>query len=186
MKLILASESPGRKLVLEKEGFVFDVVPSSFKEEPFRHLSPKEMTLALSQGKARSVAMLHTDAIIIGADTVGVFENEIMGKPHTEENSIYMLKKLSNSVHSMLTGLTVINTKNKKEIVKSVETKIWFREIPHEEIIEYVKTGEGLKRAGAYAFQHNGYKFVYKIEGSISNIIGMPLEVLKEVLEEIK
>jgi septum formation protein len=184
MKLILASESPGRKQVLIDEGFVFDVVPSNFDEENLRHLSPLEMTLALSLGKARSVAALHPDATIIGADTVAVFENEIMGKPHTEENSHRMLSKLSKNVHSMLTGLTVIH--GGKEINRSVETKIWFREIPMEEIIEYAKTGEALKKAGGYAYQLNGHKFVEKTEGSVSNIIGMPVEELRMILNELE
>ncbi len=184
MKLILASESPGRKQALLDAGFIFDVVPSNFDEESARHLSPKEMTLVLSQGKARSVAALHPNAIVIGADTVAVHKDQVLGKPHTHENSHKMLGMLSGDVHSMLTGLTVI--KGGKEITRSVETLIWFREIPKEEIIEYTKTEEALKKAGAYAYQLNGHKFVEKIEGSASNIIGMPIEALKEIFSELK
>ena len=184
MRIILASESPGRKQALQEAGFVFEVVPSNFNEDIGLNLSPKELTIYLSQGKARSVAAKYQDAVIIGADTVAVFENKILGKPHTEENAIRMLSTLSGNVHSMITGLTVIDTHNKKEVTRSVETKIWFRHIPLEEIIEYSKTGEALKKAGGYAYQLNGHKFVERIEGSESNIIGLPLEELKKLLED--
>lgn len=183
MKLILASTSPGRKKVLEEAGFVFDVVSSDFEEDMTLPLNPRDLTLHLSQGKARAVAEKYDDAIIIGADTVGVYGDSVLGKPHTQEKSHEMLSMLSGDVHSMVTGLTVIDTKNQKEVTKSVETKIWFRHIPMDEIIEYTKTGEALKKAGAYAYQLEGRKFVEKVEGSESNIIGLPIEELEEILE---
>lgn len=185
MKLILASESPGRKKVLEDAGFTFEVIPSNFEEDMTMPLSPAELTLYLSQGKARSVAVNQKDSIVIGADTVGVFDNTVLGKPHTAENSHRMLKMLSGNIHSMITGLTVIDTRTGKEICKSIETKIWFREIPMEEIVEYTASGEALKKAGAYAYQAGGRKFVDRIEGSESNIIGLPMESLREVLNEL-
>ena len=185
MKLILASESPGRKQALLDAGYVFEVIPSNYEEDMTMKLTPTELVKVLSQGKARSVAALHPNAIIIGADTIALFEGVVMGKPHTEENSIKMLQMLSGKTHSMVTGLTVINTATGKEIAISVETKVRFRKLPQEEIEEYTRMGEALKKAGAYAYQLNGYKFVENTEGSISNISGLPMEKLKEVLGEI-
>jgi septum formation protein len=185
-KIILASTSPGRKKALEDAGLVFDIVPSDFEEDMTLPLSPQELTIHLAQGKARAVAQHYADAIIIGADTVGVFENKVLGKPHTEDKSHEMLRMLSWNVHSMITGLVIIDTQSQKEVVRSVESKIWFRHIPHEEIVEYTKSGEALQKAGAYAYQLEGRKFVERTEGSESNIIGMPVEVLKEALEELR
>lgn len=187
MKLILASESPGRKKALLDAGFDFDVVASNFEEDMTLDLVPAELVIYLSRGKARNVAAqyLGQDVIIIGADSVGVFENTVLGKPHTKENGRKMLAMLSGNVHSMITGLTVINGKTKKEISRSVETKIWFKEISPETIAQYTETEEGLKKAGGYAYQANGGKFIDRIEGSESNIIGLPLEELKEILENI-
>ncbi len=185
MKIILASESPGRKNILEKAGYVFEVVPSNFEEDMTLPLSPHELTLYLSQGKARSVAEKYTDAIVIGADTIGVFKGEILGKPYTPEKSNEMLSMLSGAVHTMLTGLTIIDTQNKKEITRSVETKVRFRKLPMEEIIAYTNSGEGLNKSAGYASQLNGKKFIEEIEGSVTNITGLPIEDVMEIFKEM-
>ena len=182
MNLILASESPGRKKVLENAGFVFKVEPSDFIEDMTLPMKPHELVMYLSVGKARVVAARHHDAIIIGADSVAVFEDQVLGKPHTPENNHKMLSMLSGKVHSIITGLTVINTKTQKEITQFSETKVWFRDLSNEEIKKYVDTGEALKKAGGYAYQLEGKKFVKSIEGSDTTIIGMPLELLQEIL----
>lgn len=96
-----------------------------------------------------------------------------------------MLGMLSGNVHSVVTGLTVIDARSGKEFVKSVETKIWFRDISMSEIIEYTDTGESLNKAGAYAYQLNGKKFIEKIEGCEYNIIGLPVNHLKEILSHL-
>lgn len=186
MRIILASESAGKKQVLHEAGVVFEAVTSNFNEDTVQASSPYELTMLLSQGKARSVASEYQDAIIIGADTVAASRDVILGKPHTEEKSIEMLTMLSGDVHSMITGLTVIDSRTQKEITRSAETKIWFRNIPIEEIIEYTRSGEALKKAGAYAYQLNGKKFVERVEGSHTNIIGLPFEDLKDILSEFK
>ncbi|MBA3285848.1 MAG: septum formation protein Maf [Nitrosopumilus sp.] len=186
MKIILASSSPGRKKVLEDIGLIFDVVPSDYEEDMSLQLPSHALAMHLSQGKARDVAQKfrHEDVVIIAADTFGVYENNFLGKPHTEEKAKEMLLMLQGNVHSMVTGLTIITTKDNKEVTRSAETRIWFRNIPEEEIDEYIKTGESLEKAGGYAYQGLGNKFVKKIEGSESNIIGLPIEKLKEVLKQ--
>jgi septum formation protein len=143
------------------------------------------MTLFLSQGKARSVAALYPDAIVIGADTVAVFENEVLGKPHTEENSHRMLSKLSKNVHSMVTGLTVIDTRSNKEFVRSVETKDLVSRNTNGGNNRVCEDRRSAKKSRErYAYQLNGHKFVERVEGSVSNIIGMPVEELREILQE--
>lgn len=184
-KLTLASQSPGRKEALEKAGFVFEIIPSDYEEKMDWNLSPSELVLKLSQGKARDVASKVAEGVVIGADTVGVFDGEIMGKPHTEEKDVEMLMKLSGKYHTMLTGITLIDMETKREISKVVETKVSFRNLSEEEIKDYAKSGEGLKKAGGYAYQGAGHKFVERIDGSETNIIGMPVETLTEMLKTL-
>lgn len=185
-KLILASQSPGRKKVLEDAGMMFDIVPSSYEEDMTLQLPPAELAILLSQGKARDVAKRHPDAIVIAADTFGVYQNNFLGKPHTEERAREMLEMLRGDVHSMVTGFTIIDTRSGFEVSKSVESKIWFRHIPTDEIEEYIRTGEPLNKAGAYAIQGIGNKFVEKVEGSMTNIIGLPIEEVLVILENFK
>ncbi len=185
-KIILASQSPGRKQVLTEAGFVFEVVPSNYEEDMSMALDPKELVLKLSAGKARDVAKNFPDAIIIGADTVGVYDDKILGKPHTKDKSLEMLSMMNGKSHSMFTGLTVIDTESGREISKCVETKIRFCDLKPEEIEEYVNTKEGLEKAGAYAYQGLGRKLVDRVEGSETNILGMPIETLMEILAELK
>ncbi len=109
-KLILASQSPGRKQVLTEAEF--EVIPSNYEEDMSLSLDPSELVIKLSLGKARDVAENFHNAIIIGADTVGVYEGKILGKPHTKENSREMLQMMSGKIHSMFTGLTVIDTES--------------------------------------------------------------------------
>lgn len=185
-KLILASQSPGRKQVLEEAGFDFEVAPSNYEEDMSVSLDPKELVMKLSLGKACDVARNFPKAIIIGADTVGVYGGKILGKPHTKEKSREMLQIMNGKTHSMFTGLTVIDIESGREISKCVETKIWFRDLNPEEIEEYINTEEGFEKAGAYAYQGLGRKLVSRVEGSETNILGMPVETLKEILDELE
>lgn len=185
-KLILASASPGRKQILEEAGLVFDIVPSNYEEDMTVSSDPRELVLKLSLGKARDVAKNFSNSIIIGADTVGVFDGQVLGKPHTKEKSREMLGAMNGKAHLMLTGLTIIDTETGKEISKCVETKIWFKGLTSEDVEEYVNTEEGLLKAGAYAYQGLGRKLVARVEGSETNILGMPIETLREMLKDLK
>ncbi len=184
MKIVLASQSPGRKDVLEKAGFIFDIIPSTFEEDMTLPFPPHELAMHLSLGKARDITSKVDDAIIIAADTFGVYENNLLGKPHTKERAKEMLQMLRGRVHSMVTGITVIDTVHNKEITQSDETKIWFRDISDKEIEEYIDSGESLQKAGGYKYQGIGRKFVQKVEGSETNIMGLPIEKLLEILKE--
>jgi septum formation protein len=147
-------------------------------------LAPRELVKHLSLGKAETVAQSHTNAIIISADTIVVYGDTVLGKPHTRERAREMLRLLSGKQHSVFTGFTIILKDEEKTISRAVESRVFFKTLSDEEINEYVATGEPLEKAGAYAVQMLGQKFVEKIEGNIDNIIGLPVtEVLKELKE---
>ena len=183
-KLILASTSSTRKRLLTEAGLVFDIDSSSYEEDMSLPLPPKELAMYLSRGKAESVAKNYKHEIVIGADTFVVYDNKIFGKPHTPERARETLKTLSGQQHSIITGFTIIDTENDKTISRAVESKVFFRNLTDEEIDEYIASGEPLKRAGAYSILENGGKFIEKIEGSKSNIAGLPMEELQKALEE--
>ena len=173
--IVLASSSPRRKEILEKSGLSFVIDPSSFEEDMNQNLGSAELVKVLSLGKAKDVAKRHKNAIVIGADSIICLNRKVLGKPHTKGEAIRMLSELSGSIHSAITGFTMIDTDSGKTFTDSVETKIYFRKLTEEEIEKYVETGEPLDKAGAYAIQGKGAMFVKKIEGDYFNILGLPL-----------
>src|SRR3989344_5942048 len=182
--IVLASSSPRRKEILEKTGLSFIVDPSNFEENLDQDLEPKELVKELSLGKAKDVTKRHKNAIVIAADSVVLLNGKVLGKPHTKEKAESMLSELSGSIHSAITGFTIIDTDTGKTVSEAVETKIYFKKLTKEEIENYVETGEPLDKAGAYAIQGKGGMFVEKIEGDYYNIVGLPLANLVEKLKE--
>lgn len=183
-KLILASSSLTRKNILIETGLDFEIDPSDYEEDMTLSMSPKELVIHLSKGKAEDVAKRHKEAVVLGADTVIFFKDNVLGKPRTPEKAKEMLKMLSGKQHSAITGFTMIDTKNNNTISKAVETKVFFRELSEKEIDNYITTGEPLNKAGAYAILELGGKFVEKIEGSRTNVAGLPMEEVTETLRE--
>ena len=184
--IILASSSPRRKEILEKTGLPFIIDPSNSDEDMTQNLEPKDLAKALSLAKAKDVAKRHKNAIVIGADSIITLNGKVLGKPHTEEREIEMLTELSGSIHSAITGYTIIDTDSGKIVSDAVETKIYFRKLTQDEIKNYVATGKPLDKAGAYAIQGKGALFVEKIEGDYYNIMGLPLSAVVEKLKEFK
>jgi len=182
-KIVLASQSPRRRDLLKQIGLEFEIDPSNYQEDMSLDMDPKELAKYLSLQKAKEVAQRHKNSVIISGDTFCVFGKDILGKPHTEEKAKIMLQKLSGNVHSVITGFAIIDTETNKYISKSVETKVYFRDIPEEEINTYIASGEPLEKAGAYAMQHFGGLFVEKIEGDYFNIIGLPILPLAKELK---
>lgn len=183
-KIILASGSPNRKKILMDAGIDFEVDPSNYEEDMTLPMNPHDLVIHLSHGKASDVATRHKSGLVLGADSIIVYEDKRLGKPHTPERAVEMLKMLSGKEHEALTGFTIIDTENGKTISKAVATKVLFKDLSDQEIKEYVATGEPLERAGAYAIQLGGKKFVDKIEGSKTNVAGLPIEELLEILKE--
>ena len=182
--IILASASPRRKELLEKIGLKFEVEPSNHEEDIGSDLEPHGLARKISLEKAQAVASRHKNAIVIAADTLGVFRGKIVGKPRTEAEARKMLAMLSGKSHRVITGFTIIDTDSNKTLSRTVETKVYFRKLTPEEIDAYVKTGEPLDKAGAYAIQGLGAVIVEKIEGDYYNVIGLPLSALAESLKE--
>jgi len=185
-RLILASASEGRKMILSQAGFDFSIYPSNFVEDLDSESDPYKLVSKLSAGKANTVAGKYKDAVVIGADTVVFCNGRILGKPKTKVEAGEMLKFLSGTTHLMITGLTVIDCSSKKTITKTSVTKIFFRDVSQEEINSYVAMDEPMTKAGGYAIQGEGGAFVEKIEGEYSGALGLPLNILREVLAELR
>ena len=183
--IILASASPRRKDLLKKIGLKFKVDPSEFSENLREDLSPEELVKCNSTGKAKLAASKHPGAIIIAADTLGVIDDRIIGKPHSPEEAVNILQNLSGKTHRVITGLTVIDTVSKKILSRTVETYVLIKNLTPQEIQNYVRSGEPLDKAGAYAIQGLGAMIVEKITGDFYNVVGLPLSVLVDCLREL-
>ena len=177
-KIILASASPRRKEILEITGLKFSVCVSDYEEDLSLKLPPRDLARFLSRKKAETIAHKYKNAIIIAADTVIVFKNRILGKPHRDKEAGKMLRLLNGRSHSVITGFTILDTGSGKKLSRSVETKVYFRELSLSEIQAYVRSGEPLDKAGSYAIQGLGAVLVDRIEGDYSNVIGLPLTAL--------
>jgi septum formation protein len=182
--IILASSSPRRKQLLELIGLKFQVEPSYIKEIVPDNLKPHDQVITLSRLKAIAVANKHRESIVIAADTIGILDGQILNKPEDDSQAINMLRSMSGKCHSVITGFTIIDSDNKHLISRSIETKVYFRDLTYSEIKSYVKTGEPLDKAGAYAIQGLASIFVEKIQGDYFNVIGLPLCALSLALKE--
>jgi len=183
-KIILASTSARRKAILTQIGIRFTVENSNFIEDMTQKLPPTTLTKRLSLGKASVLAEKYADAIIIAADTVIVFEKKIIGKPHTVEKARLVLKELSGKSHTVITGVTIIDTKIKKKLSFSTKTRVVLKSLTLEEIDAYIKTDEPLDKAGGYAIQGLGAGLVKKINGDYFNVVGLPIYPLIEQLKK--
>ena len=181
MQLILASASPRRREILAEYGYKFKVEPSLF-EERAEGLSAYETAAYFAQSKAEEVLSRFPDALVIGADTVVVLDGQILGKPKNTEDAKRMLRLLSGRTHSVLTGVSV--AKRGRVCTKIAETRVIFEALSEELIARYVASGSPLDKAGAYGIQ-DGYPLVRSYEGSYTNVVGLPVELVKEMLAEV-
>jgi septum formation protein len=165
-------------------GLKFETVASDYEEDMTLDLEPLELAKLLSRGKAEAVAKDYKDSIVIGADTFVVLNNELLGKPHDADTATKMLEKISNQAVSLITGYTIIDTANNKNISETVETKIYIKELSDQEIKGYVATKEPLDKAGAFAIQGIGAIFIKKIEGDFFGAMGLPLFDLSKALKK--
>jgi septum formation protein len=178
-KIILASGSPRRRELLTEAGFEFDIIKSNYVEDMTLPMKPKDLAKHLSLGKAKDVLQyVFEPAVIVAADTFVVFHDSVLGKPKTTEDAVNMLRMLSGHTHSVITGFTLIDTKTKDTYQEAVESTITFRDLSEDEISSYVATGEPMDKAGAYAIQGGAKGFVKEVQGSITNIIGLPMDEL--------
>lgn len=180
--LILASGSPRRKEILETMRIPFSVDVSEV-DESFAG-APQDAVRELSSRKAAAVAQRHTDAYVLAADTL-VYTDRILGKPGTVENAVRMLHELSGRWHSVFTGLTLIHPRMGRVIQRVCETRVHFAAMSDEEIAAYAASGDSIDKAGAYGIQSLGGIFIDEIEGSYSNVVGLPMSVLYGMLKEM-
>ena len=180
MQLILASNSPRRRELLALENIAFSVVPSNF-EEKAEGLSAKETAWRFAEGKAEEVFSRYPDAFVLGADTVVALDGEILGKPKNSKCAAEMLRRLSGKAHSVFTGVCLIGKGLRLSGV--AETKVIFHELSEELIKDYVDSGLPLDKAGAYGIQ-DGYPLVESYEGSYTNVVGFPMELVREYLRK--
>ena len=182
LPLILASGSPRRSELLSQMGLSFTVDVSDADEHCDG--APEEIVRELSRRKAKAVSGRHADALVLAADTIVVL-GEILGKPGTHERAATMLRALSGNWHEVYTGMTLINTATGRELQAVERTRVHFVEMTDAEIEAYAASGEPLDKAGAYAIQGQGGMFIDRIEGSYSNVIGLPMAALRGLLAEM-
>ena len=187
LKFILASASERRKDLLSRIVSNFEVKISNFDEEKVEvSTNIENYVKTLAEGKAKDVALnCDNDSIIIGADTIVVIGDNILGKPKDKNHAFQMLKLLSNNVHRVYSGVAVIN--NQKNIMKSecLYTEVYFSEISDDEIWRYIESGECLDKAGAYGLQGYGGVFAEKINGCYYNVVGLPLNLLNKMIKNV-
>lgn len=195
MKIILASQSPRRKELLERVGFDFEIIVSD-ADENIKESNPGRFVEQLSRRKADAVVpqivsrMDGEDYLIIGSDTVVVLEDSILGKPKDEEDAVRMLLSLSGRQHSVYTGVTLLRVRNgvvdeSGSQTFSEETKVFMYDISESEAREYVQGKEPMDKAGAYAIQGQGERFIRSIEGSFSNVVGLPAARVYQIIKNM-
>lgn len=174
--LILASQSPRRRLLLKQIGLRFTVRPSCVEESFLDHETPAANAKRIALEKAQDVAARTTIGIVIGADTVVVLGKRILGKPKSRAEAQEMLRMLSGREHSVYTGLALVDCASGRRIVEVEKTKVKFRTLRAKEIKEYVASGSPMDKAGAYGIQDDyGAVFVEKVNGCFYNVMGFPL-----------
>ena len=183
-KIILASNSPRRKELLIQIGLSFTVAPADVDESVLPGESPEAYAVRVALNKARIAAERAGEGIIIAADTIVVIGDSILGKPADARDAESMLALLSGKGHRVVTALAVMDAATGKGETRISATKVWFRDLTEREIAAYVATGEPLDKAGAYGIQERGALLVERIEGCYSNVVGLPLSLLGEMLRE--
>lgn len=185
-KIILASTSPRRRELLSKLNMDFEVVSPSFDEDSFKISSNPLSIEKLSLLKAKSISIKTTvSAFVIGADTVVIFENKILGKPKSEAEAFSMLKTLSGNTHHVITGVSVIDTENGHEYSSHEITYVTFNKLSDEDIWSYINDKRPFDKAGAYGIQELPENFVKSFEGELDNVIGLPIKILINMFKSI-
>jgi septum formation protein len=182
--LILASASPRRKQLLEQVELPFISIPSHIEENEEGN-KPERHTLVLSEKKAKAVFPESKNQWILGADTIVVIANEILGKPGNQAEALSMLQRLSGKSHEVITGFCVLKPSGLVAHSEAVSTLVEFKDLQRDEIESYIATGEPFGKAGSYAIQGIGTFMVKGIQGSYTNVVGLPVSALISALEKI-
>ena len=185
VSIILASASPRRKQLLAEAGYKFNSISPDIDESAFsaEHISPCEYAKRLALAKAKTVAEKFPDCFVIGADTVVDFKGEIIGKPADAKEAERITRKLFSTPHKVITAVAIARIVDGTEIVESDTTTVYPKKMTAEQIAEHIKSGSWRDKAGAYAIKETGDEFIERIEGSLTNVMGLPMELLKRLLK---
>jgi septum formation protein len=184
VSVILASASQRRRELLAEAGYKFRVVPPEIDESAFifEGVDACEYAERLALAKAKNVAGRFPDCLVIGADTVVDFQGEIVGKAADAKDAERITRKLFSAPHKVITGVAIVRMADGTEIVESETTTIYPKKLTDEQIAEHVKSKSWRDKAGAYAIQEDGDAFIEKIEGSLTNVMGLPMELLGRMM----
>lgn len=182
-RIILASQSPRRQELIRNITSDFSVVVSDAEEVLPEGLAPEEVPAYLAGIKAQAVAAEHKGDVVIGADTVVILNNEVLGKPKDKDDAFHMLSSLSGKVHTVITGCAIIQ--NGEMTTFAEHTRVEFYPLSDREILDYIATGEPFDKAGAYGIQGKGSVLVKRIEGDFFNVMGLPVARLKREMERV-
>lgn len=188
-ELILASQSPRRRHILMDRGYKFRTFPIEVSEIPDKNLNVMEQISDLARQKAKAardeLKLLESkDILILSADTVVLFEGEILGKPKNLENAVDMLGRMSGLKHQVVTGFCLWDLGPDRFILGQEVSNVVFRALTKEEIVEYVNTGEPMDKAGSYGIQGKGRLLVESFQGCFDNIVGLPIDNIEKVIQE--
>jgi len=184
---ILASASPRRSLLLGEAGYAFDVIPSQVDESNYatEGMDAVQYACQLALAKARDIAWQHPDRLVFGADTVVDFEGELIGKPDDAADAERIIRLLFSGRHKVITGIALVRITDSIEIVDSETTIVYPRQLTEQQIAEHIRLEDWKGKAGAYGIQEAGDRFVERIEGSFTNVIGLPMELTQRLLQEL-
>ena len=183
--IILASKSPRRRYLMERAGLEFSVIPSGITEDLVSTDSPESYARILAEYKAKDVSRMHPDSWVIGADTIVFIDNTILGKPGSPDEARKMLRRLSAKTHQVITGYCICCKAENRFFSDSIKTDVLFKELTDDEIQWYIHTGEPFDKAGSYAIQGLGTFLVKRINGSYTNVVGLPVcEVVEFLINE--
>lgn len=180
--LILASSSPQRKKLLEQIGIDVRIVHPNIEETRDESISFEEWVCKLALSKAETVANQFKSGIVLGADTIVVLGNKIFRKPRNDEDAKNILRELSGTIHKVITGVALIDVQTKETLVDSVTTEVTMKKLSEAQIAGYVITKEPLEKAGGLCIQGRGAQFIEKINGCYTNVVGLPLAKLTDML----
>ena len=185
--VILASASPRRRQLLAEAGYQFNVIHPDIDETAYSadQIDPSQYAEQLALAKAKSVADKYPDSLVIGADTIVDFLGRIIGKPADAKEARLIVQMLFSTPHKVITGLAICRIRDGIEFVTHDSTTVYPKPMVQEQIDEHIKSNSWKDKAGAYAIQENGDEFIEKIEGSMTNVMGLPMELLEQLLHKI-
>jgi septum formation protein len=183
-KLILASKSPRRRYLLKQAGLNFVVIPSEIDESQFACDDPEGFVRVLAESKAGDISKKYPESWVIGADTIVLIEGMVLGKPNNKNEAREMLGRLSGKTHTVMTGYAVCCEKKSVSFSEVIKTEVIFKALSPDEIEWYINTDEPFDKAGAYAIQGLGTFLVKRINGSYTNVVGLPVcEVIEFLIQ---